>query len=97
MGTWSSVSERAPLAKKEKSMKLKSRVASLVTLCVLISSMTAPASAQQQKKHAARPAPAAATQAPDEKQLGSGLIDYNQKMTAAAIQMADMKVCAHRS
>jgi hypothetical protein len=30
-------------------------------------------------------------------QLGSGLIDHSQKMTAAAIQMADMKVWAHRS
>ena len=29
--------------------------------------------------------------------LGSGLIDQSQKMTAAAIQMADMKVWAHRS
>ena len=29
--------------------------------------------------------------------LGSGLIDYNQKRTAAAMPMADMKVCAHRS
>jgi hypothetical protein len=29
--------------------------------------------------------------------LGSGLIDYSQKMTVATIQMADMKVCAHRS
>ena len=29
--------------------------------------------------------------------LGSGLIDYSQKMTMAAMQMADMKVCAHRS
>jgi hypothetical protein len=29
--------------------------------------------------------------------LGSGLIDHSQKMTAAAIQMADMKVWAHRS
>ena len=29
--------------------------------------------------------------------LGSGLIDYSQKMTVAAMQIADMKVCAHRS
>ena len=29
--------------------------------------------------------------------LGSGLIDHNQKMTVAAMQMADMKVCAQRS
>ena len=29
--------------------------------------------------------------------LGSGLIDHSQKMTVAAIQMADMKVWAHRS
>ena len=29
--------------------------------------------------------------------LGSGLIDYNQKMTMAAMQIADMKVWAHRS
>jgi hypothetical protein len=29
--------------------------------------------------------------------LGSGLIDHNQKMTVAAIAMADMKVWAHRS
>ena len=29
--------------------------------------------------------------------LGSGLIDQSQKMTVAAIQMADMNVCAHRS
>jgi hypothetical protein len=29
--------------------------------------------------------------------LGSGLIDYSQKMTTAAMQMADMKVWAHRS
>jgi hypothetical protein len=29
--------------------------------------------------------------------LGSGLIDQSQKMTAAAMQMADMKVWAHRS
>lgn len=29
--------------------------------------------------------------------LGSGLIDQIQKMTMAAIAMADMKVCAHRS
>ena len=29
--------------------------------------------------------------------LGSGLIDQSQKMTVAAMQMADMKVCAHRS
>jgi hypothetical protein len=33
----------------------------------------------------------------DHAYLGSGLIDYSQKMTVAAIQMADMKVCAHRS
>ncbi len=30
-------------------------------------------------------------------ELGSGLIDHSQKMTAAAMQIADMKVCAHRS
>ena len=29
--------------------------------------------------------------------LGSGLIDHIQKMTMAAIAIADMKVCAHRS
>ena len=29
--------------------------------------------------------------------LGSGLVDHIQKMTAAAMQMADMKVRAHRS
>jgi hypothetical protein len=29
--------------------------------------------------------------------LGSGLIDYSQKMTSAAIQIADMNVWAHRS
>ena len=29
--------------------------------------------------------------------LGSGLIAQSQKMTVAAIQMADMKVCAHLS
>ena len=29
--------------------------------------------------------------------LGSGLIDQSQKMMVAAMQMADMKVCAHRS
>ena len=29
--------------------------------------------------------------------LGSGLIDQSQKMTVAAMQMADMKVCAQRS
>ncbi len=29
--------------------------------------------------------------------LGSGLIDHNQKMTVAAIAMADMKVWAQRS
>ena len=29
--------------------------------------------------------------------LGSGLIDQSQKMTAAAMQMADMNVCTHRS
>ena len=29
--------------------------------------------------------------------LGSGLIDQSQKMTIAAMQMADMKVWAHRS
>ena len=29
--------------------------------------------------------------------LGSGLIDQSQKMTVAAMQMADMKVWAHRS
>ena len=29
--------------------------------------------------------------------LGSGLIDHIQKITVAAMQMADMKVCAHRS
>jgi integrase/recombinase XerD len=31
------------------------------------------------------------------RQLGSGLIDHIQKMTVAAMQIADMKVCAHRS
>jgi hypothetical protein len=30
-------------------------------------------------------------------ELGSGLIDHIQKMTMAAIAMADMKVCAQRS
>jgi len=30
-------------------------------------------------------------------ELGSGLIDQSQKMTVAAMQMADMKVWAHRS
>jgi type I restriction enzyme M protein len=30
-------------------------------------------------------------------ELGSGLIDYSQKMTSAAIQIADMNVWAHRS
>ena len=29
--------------------------------------------------------------------LGSGLIDQSQKMTVAAMQMADMNVWAHRS
>jgi hypothetical protein len=29
--------------------------------------------------------------------LGSGLIDHNQKMTVAAMAMADMKVWAQRS
>src|ERR1019366_9546606 len=29
--------------------------------------------------------------------LGSGLIDHSQKMTVAAMQIADMKVWAHRS
>jgi len=29
--------------------------------------------------------------------LGSGLIDHSQKMTVAAMQMADMKVWAQRS
>jgi hypothetical protein len=29
--------------------------------------------------------------------LGSGLIDQSQKMTAAAMQMAEKKVWAHRS
>ena len=29
--------------------------------------------------------------------LGSGLIDHNQKMSVAAMQMADMKACAQRS
>jgi hypothetical protein len=29
--------------------------------------------------------------------VGSGLIDHIQKMTMAAIAMADMKVCAQRS
>jgi hypothetical protein len=29
--------------------------------------------------------------------LGSGLIDQSQKMTVAAMQMADMNVCAQRS
>ena len=29
--------------------------------------------------------------------LGSGLIDHIQKITVAAMQIADMKVCAHRS
>ena len=39
----------------------------------------------------ARPQPVRTTS------LGSGLIDQSQKMTVAAMQMADMKVCAHRS
>ena len=30
-------------------------------------------------------------------ELGSGLIDQSQKMTAAAMQMAEKKVWAHRS
>ncbi len=34
---------------------------------------------------------------PKDRYLGSGLIDHNQKMTAAAIQIADMKVWAQRS
>ena len=29
--------------------------------------------------------------------LGSGLIDHSQNITVAAMQMADMKVCAHLS
>jgi hypothetical protein len=29
--------------------------------------------------------------------LGSGLIDQSQKITVAAMQIADMKVCAHLS
>ncbi len=29
--------------------------------------------------------------------LGSGLIDHNQNATAAAMQMAEKKACAHRS
>ena len=33
----------------------------------------------------------------DWKDLGSGLIDHIQKITVAAMQIADMKVCAHRS
>jgi hypothetical protein len=41
--------------------------------------------------------PAIKTISRPEYELGSGLIDYSQKMTTAAIQMADMKVCAHRS
>jgi hypothetical protein len=31
------------------------------------------------------------------RRLGSGLIDHSQKMTVAAIAMADMKVWAQRS
>ena len=34
---------------------------------------------------------------PTKDDLGSGLIDHIQKMTVAAIAIADMKVCAHRS
>ena len=33
----------------------------------------------------------------DHDQLGSGLIDYSQKITDAAMQMAEKKVCAQRS
>ncbi len=33
----------------------------------------------------------------NEQSLGSGLIDHSQKMTVAAMAMADMKVWAHRS
>ena len=33
----------------------------------------------------------------DGKPLGSGLIDQSQKMTAAAMQIAEKKVWAHRS
>ncbi len=41
--------------------------------------------------------PAPQTLAPLMSHLGSGLIVYSQKMTVAAMQMADMKVWAHRS
>jgi hypothetical protein len=37
------------------------------------------------------------TMNPSFRPLGSGLIDQSQKMTVAAMQMADMKVWAHRS
>ena len=33
----------------------------------------------------------------DDRHLGSGLIGQSQKMTAAAMQMAEKKVWAHRS
>ena len=33
----------------------------------------------------------------EDRKLGSGLIDHSQKMTTAAMQIADMKVWAHRS
>ena len=32
-----------------------------------------------------------------ESELGSGLIDHSQKMMVTAMQIADMKVWAHRS
>src|SRR5450631_2252758 len=41
--------------------------------------------------------PAPQTFAPSARHLGSGLIDHSQKMTMAAMQIADMKVWAHRS
>jgi len=33
----------------------------------------------------------------EKQELGSGLIDQSQNMNVAAMQMADMKVWAHRS
>jgi hypothetical protein len=69
-------------------------------ICILLSatSLSACTSIEAVRPDiAAKPIPSRYDEIALINQLGSGLIDHSQKMTVAAIAMADMKVWAQRS
>jgi len=76
---------RQPIAKSSGSIRAKVNLIKRIETAVLTVVILASVRSQQTTSQAFRST------------LGSGLIDHIQKMTMAAIAMADMKVCAHRS